>query len=171
MKKSILIFCAVIMTFSLMAFGYMNLSETTTIKEKTVSKKMEIVNSNFSNPWNTEATDIDLIYNVESRFIATITKADLDKARSIVDILPQKATESVLSFEDVRISILSENNLSAEKTEEGENSILTIAQISLLQSVDYSTNIRIECYGKKKNLFDGKLISNKIIYYMTIHYM
>ena len=135
MKKSILIFCTVLTTFSFMAFGYVN--------------------------WNKQA-DLDLYYNVDSRFLTTITKENLHKAKSIIDILPEKATNSIVSYQSVQVDIID------KASEPGDGDVLNAAQLKLLQSADYSTNIYIRSDYKTKNADSGELEDSYLTYYITI---
>jgi TonB family protein len=160
MKKSILIFCTVLVTFSLMAFGYMNRGNTVTAQEETSSTKTAIFNNDFLYPINPQA-DSDLFYKVDSRFIATITKEKLHNATSIIDILPEKATKSRESYQNARVSILGNDS---ETTELGESDVLNPAQLELLQSTDYSTNIRVTSIGREKH----KLVDDSLVYYLTV---
>ena len=158
MKKSILIFSALLIAFSLTAFGYMNWTNPTPVKEKISDIKTvdKIVNT---------TTDLDLFYNVAPRFFATVTKEELHNAKSIIDILPKKATKAKSAYHNTRVTILNEHN---EVTEIGQSELLNIDQIKLLQSTDYSTNIRIQSDCKNKDRVNGKLYDYDLVYYMTI---
>ncbi len=139
MKKSILIFCTVLTTFSLMAFGYINWS-------------------------NNKQVDLDLVYNVDSRFMATITKEDLHKATSVLDIVPKEAEGWwKVSFQTVTVAVLQDDD---EIREIGDDKELNAAQIKLLQSTDYSTNFYIKARGKDKHPETGKI--EDYVYYITI---
>lgn len=170
MKKSILIFCAVIATFSLMAFSYMNWnSEPQTCQKETkkaACNKAPIFDEMMFNQENNQ-TEIDLLYKVAPRFMATITKEDLHNARSILDVLPEKATKTAVSYSDVLVAIL-DKNYADDVKEVGINAILNPAQVKLLQNADHSTNIRIETRCMRKDSFLGQLKADNIIYYMTV---
>ena len=138
MKKNILIFCTVLTTFSLMAFGFMN--------------------------WSGQA-NIDLIYNVDHRYGRTITKENLHKAKSIIDIFPKKATQSVESYQVVEVVI----HPDVKKISEiGDSDVLNTAQKELLQSADYSTNFYISTNCRSKNADTGELEADSLVYWMTI---
>ncbi len=139
MKKNILIFCAVLTTFSLMAFGYINWS-------------------------NNKQVDLDLVYNVDSRFMTTITKEDLHKATSVLDIVPKKAEGWwEVSFQTVTVAVLQDGD---EISVIGDDKVLNAAQIKLLQSTDYSTNFYIKARGKNKHPDTGKI--EDYVYYLTV---
>lgn len=139
MKKSILIICTILTTFSLMAFGYIN--------------------------WNhNKNNDLDLAYIVDSRFMTTITKEDLHNATSVLDIVPKKATGWwKVDFQTITIAILQDGN---EITEIGEEKTLNAAQIKLLKSTDYSTNIYIK--ARTKNIYSETGRIEDFVYYITI---
>ena len=145
MKKNILIFCTVLAAFSLTAFGYLN----------------------WSNP---QPAEMDLVYNVDSRFIATITKEDLHKAKSVADITPEKAEWDKISFLNMKVAILQDDG---EIAELGDDGVLNADQIKLLQSTDYSTNFYMEGRGKRKGagpegLKDLDQEEFNLAYYITI---
>ena len=108
MKKSVFITCALIISLGLMAFSFINWGNTVTNNSEVSCKK---------------ATEVDLIYNIDSRYINKITREKLLNAKSIVDILPKNATESITSFHYARISIL-DGNTESDASEIGENEIL-----------------------------------------------
>ena len=139
MKKSILIFCAVLTALSLMAFGYIN--------------------------WDhNKQVDLDLVYNVDSRFMTTITKEDLHKATSVLDIVPKEAEGWwKVSFQAVTVAVLQDGG---EISEIGKHKVLNAAQIKLLQSIDYSTNFYIKARGTDIHPETG--IIEDYVYYITI---
>ena len=139
LKKSILIFCTVLTAFSLMAFGYINWT-------------------------NNKQVDLDLVYNVDSRFMTTITKEELHKATSVLDIVPKEAEGWwKASFQTVTVAVLQDDD---EIREVGDDKVLNAAQIKLLQSTDYSTNFYIKARGKDKHPETGKI--EDYVYYITI---
>lgn len=156
MKKNILILFAV-----LVAFGYVNWSNAVTDQEETYCSKTVDFNYDFVNV-SYKPADLDLFYHVDSRFMTTITKENLLKARSIVDILPAKATKSIKSYQSVQVDIIDKASVS------GDNEVLNAVQIKLLQSADYSTNIFIRSDYKVKNADSGELEDSYLTYYITI---
>jgi len=108
----------------------------------------------------------DFFYDVDSRFMMTISKESLHRARSIRDFLPKDMTEPVVSYKSVSIDIV-ENNRQMALQETGNSEVLTAAQIRLLRSFDYSTNffIRADFLEKEKN---GELKDNYFSPHMTI---
>lgn len=163
MKKSILIFCTVFTSISLMAFGYINWNHSTTNSKETSCNKTLIDHKDLSKTVFSEPV-IDLVYKIDSRFIARITKESLINAKSIIDIVPEEATSYRKSYQNSRISILHEHS---ETTEVGTSDVLNLAQRKLLQSTNYSNNIRVTSICKKIS-GTGNLIDDSLVYYITI---
>lgn len=158
MKNSILIFSTVLIAFSLTAFGCVNSEEETSCCNSNDSElDGEEPRAKQVNP--------DFVYNVGSRFRATITKEKLLSAKTIVDLVPNGATEGLDSFQDVKISALRKDG---ERNEIGINTELNSAQIKLLESFDYSTNFYIEADCKHKNPETGEIERYHFVYYVTI---
>ena len=143
-KKSVLIICAVLGTISLTAFGFINNNHTA----------------------NTQAA-FDLEYDVASRFIRTVTKEDLSKAKSILDIVPEDLKKSIVSYSSVSIIIL-DDQYNKVITETGDSPELTAAQVKLLQSVDYSTDILIRAEYKEKDRVTGELRESYSTPHLTV---
>jgi len=140
MKKSILIFCAVLTILSLTAFGFFNRNDSLTNQVETLSSKSIASNLQvIEGPSNKVFPNF--FYGVGTRF-GPIKKGDLDKARSITDFLPKKRTQQIVSYKSVKVIILDDNK-QTDINETGHSAILTASQINLLQSLDYSTNILI----------------------------
>lgn len=161
MKKRIFIFSTVLLAFSLTAFGYMSWSDTPKDQAETTSSET-VVFENVLLSGLIKKVDPDLVYKVDSRFIWNITKEDLLNATSIVDILPAKATQSIMSYHSVRIEIIDEASIM------GDSHILTAAQLHLLQSVDYATDIYIRADYKIKNAYTGEFVHEYLPYYISI---
>lgn len=120
MKKSLLIIVALISTLSLTAFSYLNLNRS-------------------------EA--LDLVYNIDSRFDATITKEKLNQVRTVAEIVPIEAEWSKVDFLNMTVGVLAEDG---EKLALGNNGTLNFEQTTLLKDTDYSTNFFLKGKGKRK---------------------
>lgn len=152
MKKSLLVFSAILISLSLTAFGYINWEHTSANTVQTVD--------------STNQSDTDLLYEIDSRFIATITKKKLDNATSVIDIFPSKATQFITSYQDVKVSVLY-NDVEFGVSEVGINEVLNPAQIKLLKSAKVSTNIQVSAHCKRRT-DTGELTYYHLVYYMTI---
>lgn len=165
MKKSTLIISTVLLAMGLMAFGFSNWDGTNTGLEiqkciKEVETTSELANLKKENE------KLDLLYDVDSRFIATITKKDLHNAQSIIDILPENATVASAKYKYARVSIL--EDVTETESEQGLNEILNDAQKKLLQTVDYSTNIYIRADFKVGNEFFETPQNDYLTYFITV---
>lgn len=171
MNKSILILGTVIIVSSVTAFGFMSErpTETTPVPTPT-SEWLEFQNDYKSTmpPYNGS----DFVYKVESRFNATITKEDLHSAKTIIDILPDDATTTLSDYQTVKVVLLGDGN---ETAEAGIDEVLNTAQLSLLQTADYSTDfyIRANCKNSSpgcRSKAVGPLYSEDydLVYYLSV---
>ena len=146
-----------------MAFGYVSWSEplennNVTCKQIT-EKQIHIVNM------KNKSSLSKLPLNIGFRYNAVVSLENLCNAKTILDILPAEATTNIESIQSVRISIL---NANADVIESIGNGNLSNDQLNLLQSLDYSTNIRIFSKCKWKNPHTGILENHDLVYYMSI---
>ena len=166
MKKNILIICAVLATFSFMAFSYINRSIAETSQEEATCSNSVDVDTDFLNTFFNKA-DVDLSYDVGSRYMRTVTKEDLHKAKSILDIVPEDPKVLIESYYSVTVNIL-DDNYNTVISETGDGPKLTAAQIKLLRSVDYSTDIMIRSEYQQKSWDNGALRYNYSTPYVTV---
>ena len=160
MKKKII--GAVLLAVSVVAFGFVSRDDSKVSQEGTLcSKTTEDHEALFK---QVNSFNKDLVYNVSSRFNNTVTKQRVDKAKSIIDMLPNSSTQIVKSYKNVIISILHDRDKATDVF--GENEILNKSQITLLKSIDYTSNIRIRAIGQR---VQGDQIEDFIIdYHMTV---
>lgn len=169
MKKIILIVCSVLAFFSLTAFGYMNWSNN--IIDHKVLSHPDSYQNKTNNPEHSFANLInkyakpDFFYDIDSRFLKTITKSELQNAKSIHDIFSSDETKGIESFRDVNISILPRD---AEKFAKGDGNQLNSTQLELLQSTEYSNDICIEAFCKRQNSETWITEEYCFVYYITI---
>ena len=165
MKKNILILGLFIGSLSFMAFKIIKSNNVTSCNQdlRTIKSNQPLVNdfSNFSNFINTN----DIPYKVESRFLSTISKSDLNRAKTIIDILPKKATESIESYYYSRVSIL-DDHVETDRRAYADSEVLTAAQINLLNSTKDSGNIYIKSDYKIKG--GGSLYDRDLTYFISI---
>ncbi len=140
MKKSISIFGIVLTALGLMAFSWLN--------------------------WNNmdKQANSDFYYNLGSKFGTTITKENLHKATSVLDIVPTVAEGWwKVSFQTVTVALLQDHD---EIIVFGNEKVLNDDQIRLLQSTEYSSNFYIKARGKDKHPDTGKI--EDYTYYFTV---
>ena len=144
MKKNILIACTLLSGIFLTAFSYLN--------------------------WDVNNDDVDFVYSVDSKFDATITKENLQKAKTVVDIVPKRAEWSKVSFMNMKVTVIQEDE---DIFESGENGTLNKAQLALLKTADYSSSFFLYGKGKRKNggpegLKDNTENKFDFAYYLTV---
>ena len=162
MKKGILILCGVAIV-SLSSFAYMNWNNSESCEAEVSCNKAVIYDSNQSDLFSLPS-DLNLVYKVEPRFIARITKENLHNATSIIDILPKEATKFMETYQNVLVSILQDDG---EIKEFGVNETLNEAQLKLIRSADYSTNFYINADCKQKSQV-GRSYDYDLVYYMSV---
>jgi len=163
MKKSILIFCIAITTLSLMAFGFINWNDPATDLAETTSSEVSAFDQLVIN----DKARPDFFYDVDSRYGGTITKEDLDKVRLMADFIPKEQMESIVSFHSVTI-IFIDDNYESIISEAGESGVFNAAQVKLLQSAAYSTNILVRAEYQEKNEYTGQLYDNYTTPHLTV---
>ena len=152
MKKSILIVCIALTTLSLMAFGFINWNnQATDLAEQSRSKLIVV-----GEPTDDVNIAHVFFYDVNSRYGSTITKEDLNKVRSIAYFLSKEHIESIESFRSVTVTFI-DDNYESIISETGESDVFNAAQLKLLESADYSTNILVRAEYQEKNWVTGKL--------------
>jgi len=163
MKRTIVIVTSVAVTTTLTAYGFMNIVNSVEPIE-TPRSRVELSTYELDNPL-IKKYDQDFVYNVDSRFAATITKENLDRATSLRDLVPIRGTENVISFRDVKIGIDSNYEKIAVK---GSDEELNTDQLVLLRSLNYSANYYIEAFVKRKNQSTGIPEDQCFTYYVTV---
>lgn len=163
MKKNIIIVCTVLITVSLTAYGCKN-QDSSANEEEACCKPSEHIEDEEQSS-KILKFNADFLYNLDSRFIAKITKEKLHNAKSIADLVPKEGTEGLSSFRDVKISELRKEG---KRNETGINAKLNKAQKWLLESLDYSDNFYIEANCKYKNEETGEIEDYCFVYYVSI---
>jgi hypothetical protein len=131
MKNITLIACSVILTFSLTAFTYTSWNHTPN------------TNNNACGEPTVRVDPPTFSYDIDSRFMANVTKEDLRNAKTIIDIVPKKANWDRFNFREVTIRVMPDENNNYAK---GESKELNLDQIKLLKTIDYSTNFVVDTY-------------------------
>ena len=165
MKKNILILCTSIIILSLMAFGFVNRGNPesnqieTPVSEDvaTYTQAIEKIEKRIFS---------DFIYDVGPRFRA-IKKGDLDNARSFNNFIAVEHAQRIVSYKSVSVIIL-KNDKQTDIIKTGTSDVFTPAQIKLLQSLDYSTNILIRADFQEKNKKTSELEDSYSTPHLTI---
>ena len=130
MKKNTLIVCAALTTLSITAFAFGTIDST----ENEITELKANEQPSF-------------IYDIDSRFIANISKEDIRNAKTIIDLIPENAGWDNFDFKEVTIKVLP-NEISTYA--KGKSKELNLDQINLLKTIDYSTNFVVDTYVKSK---------------------
>jgi hypothetical protein len=167
MKKNLIILGLLIGSLSVMAFKFLNSDKVTSCNQNITPIKSTLKLGddffNLSNILNPK----DILYKVESRFLSTISKSDLNNAKTIADLVPKKATESIESYHYSRVSLL-DDHIETDRRAYAENEVLTPAQINLLQSVGDSDNIYVRSDFIEKDAFSGTLQNKHLTYFVSV---
>jgi len=165
MGKSILIFCTVLTILSLTACDFIKKGNLETDRPKSLVN--EEIASNIHVPEKAKKRIFsDFIYDVGPRF-NFIKKRDLDNVRSFSDFIGEDHAQRIVSYKSLSVIILNGDKKTDIK-ETGYDGVLTAAQIKLLQSIDYSSNILIWADYQEKNIETGQLEDSHWTPYLTI---
>jgi len=165
MKKSILIIFAIVITLSLTAFSMMNSNNSKANELEVLLGHSEVKNTTAKDKI-TNRIFTDFIYDVGPRF-NPIKKTDLDKIRSFNDIIDQEHANRIVEYKWVTVVLIIDDKESNVR-EFGTSDVLTEAQLKLLHSFDYSTNLMIAADYKGKNKETGVLEDTHYTPYLTI---
>tara|TARA_R110001632_G_scaffold37131_9_gene93951 strand:- start:1125 stop:1931 length:807 start_codon:yes stop_codon:yes gene_type:complete len=165
MKKIAIILSIVLSVFSLASCNSNVKSEVATTPLETLdSQEIAMNSSEIEKPQPKIFSDF--IYEVAPRF-NVIKKTDLDKVRSFDDFIGEEHSRRIVSYSSVSVIIL-DGQEKTDRQETGDSGVLTPAQISLLQSSDYSTNILVSAYFQEKNPETGFVENQHWTPYLTI---
>ena len=165
MKNRIIICSIVIATLSLAAFSAMSCKESKTEQHITLEKKDVALNTNALEKIN-KRTFPDFIYDIGPRY-NTIKKADLDTLKSFSDIIGEEHANRIVDYKSVSVIIMKDDK-QTEIRETGNSDVFTAAQLKLIQSLDYSTNLVIWADYQGKNKETGALEDTHWTPYLTI---
>jgi len=165
MKKRSLITSTVLIVLSIAIFSFVGSNQSATEDVETPSTLLALDEPVLYTA--NERAYPDFFYDVDSRYLTTITKEVLNKARSIHDFLPQERSKPIVSYKSVSVTII-ENNTPTDIRETGNSDVLTASQIKLLRSADYSTNLLIRSEYQKKNSITGKIEDSYSTPHITI---
>ena len=146
MKKSILFFSTILITFSLTAFGYISWADNETDLECSGSNETELSENNTE----TSSEDLkvtDILYKIDNRFFATITKENLNSANAVNEIIPKNADWSTYPVQTLEVTVRQNGT---ETSEIGDGLAFNEAQTKLLRSAKYNDNFSLNasCKGK-----------------------
>jgi len=165
MKKNILIFSAVIITLMLVAFSVIHLSNSED-NELEILESESVAMSTSTTDKMTNRIFTDFIYDIGPRF-NPIKKTDLDTLRSFNGIIGQEHAQRITAYKSVSV-IMIVNDEQSNIRVTGNSDEFTDAQLELLQSSNYSTNLMVWADYTEKNPETGKLEDSHWTPYLTI---
>ncbi|NNF32546.1 MAG: hypothetical protein HKN68_00445 [Saprospiraceae bacterium] len=167
MKKRLLMLFAVLAAFSLTAFVYVNWNHNKVMSDL-ISDKSK---NNFETYYNVDMSknDFEIYYNVDNRW-GGMTKAELKKKVCISEILSDDGRYTGLNFKNVTISILHNDQdvRDIKQYEMSQSDEFNDAQLKLLNSCDYSTNLRFTALNTWTDTQTGYEREDSLLRYMTI---
>lgn len=166
MKKRILIISITLSALALMAFGFINWSENETEMVKPLNSRDVAMDQ----PYTEDQSNLDIpefFFGVDSRFGTTLTKEYLNSLRSINDILGTDLAKRIVTYKSVSVVIL-EDDKQTDIKEIGSSDVLTEAQRTLINELDYSANFLIRADFQQKNEKTGVLENNYATPHITI---
>lgn len=164
MKKNILIFCPLLAVLSFMTISCTQEHEPERNPVSESFSQTVALLSEVEEEANLSAAS-DIVYEIGSRFKTTLTKAQVDQAASILDMIPEHKTWAKEAFQNVGVTIIRGDQ---EWKEMGPGALLTAAQQQLLQSTTYSTDIVLTGRGRGRNAETQEWESDTLVYWMTI---
>ena len=109
----------------------------------------------------------EIAFDVDNRFILTVTKEKLHAAKTIYDIVPGDPKVEVVSYSSVSIRTYVDEQ-QTDIVEIGDRPELTPAQRELLRSLDYSSNFLIRAEFRQKSGETGQTSWNYASPHITI---
>ena len=165
MKKNIIIVCIVLLTLTLTTFSCINGNDSAIAMAEIPS--IENVNSNKQ---KTEAPKerplVNFSYDVGTRFKG-FTKTELNKVKSFDHFIAEEHAGRIISYKSLSV-ILIENDKETDIKEIANSGVFSPAQLALLQSSDYSTNLLIKANYTEKSFHTGALEESIWTPYITV---
>ena len=162
MKKSILVSVAFITTLGLVAMNFLSRPIDNHVGCQAAPQTVLATTHFVPFPFSSN-TEINLGLNVNSRYVASITKDEIYNAQTIVDLVPAASNWANYSFEDVTITAI----IGTEEVKiKGEGSDITHSQRSLLQSLSFADEFYINAKGRKSDFSPGRM--DDLAYYVSI---
>ena len=115
----------------------------------------------------TKDTDekLTVFYSVRSRFIKTLVKEKLKGVKKLDDFIEYYPVNWIEKYDSVVLVAYEGNN---KKSLASKNNNLSTSQISMLQSLDYSSRIEVNVFFKETNTINKKLESSHMERSFTI---
>ena len=167
MKTSIIVMSTTLAFIVLTAFAF------TKQKQDEPQKACKIFsNSNETSSQNSfydlgKKKYTNFYYDVGPRFYYTISKEQLQEAKTLYDFLPRSETGQVIEYKSVKLILLKDDKQTAI-AESGENAELTAPQIAFLKNLNYSSSFLVKAYISRKLFIDGEIENTTITPHLTV---
>lgn len=173
MKQLNLILCSLFFAAFLTTLGCVQWKESNQMP-RTISMESEVSSASdflpsfdFLPGFKSSADKFEFAYNVGTRFIANITKENLQKAKVVSDIIPVRNKETVQSYHNIELNTFEEGRNHEIKTT-GESEFLNAEQKHLLQSMDYTSDFYITGSVKRRNGTNDALLTDTLVLYLSV---
>ena len=162
MKKSILVSVAVITALGLLAMNFLSKPMDNHIGCQAAPETVLATTKFIPFPFSSTA-EINLGLNINSRYVARITKDEIFNAQTIVDLVPAESNWANYSFEDVSITAV----IGTEEVKiKGEGSDISLSQRALLQSLSYADEFYINAKGRRSDFAPNRM--DDLAYFVSI---
>ena len=165
MKKNIYIFITALIMLSFISFIVMRKNNIKINNYDVTEEKTVAINTTADDKISNRIFT-DFIYDVGPRF-GSIKKADLDAMSSFNDIIGEEHAERIIDYKSVSVIVIV-NDEKSEIHETGYSDQFNDAQLALLKSSKYSTNLLFSADLKEKNAETGVLEDTRWTPYLTI---
>ena len=169
MNKRILFILAAGVAFSLAALAYTSRNNAAADQESDASNSSALADA-IPVSAGTDETELDLNYSVGSRW-STRTKQELEQIERISQLLSDGPALLRDSYRNVWVAVLHNDRdvRDIKISAVGQSEKFNDAQLELLRSCDYSTNLRITARNRRSDATHGVFDENdSIVIYMTV---
>ena len=165
MKKSIIIVCTVLLTLSLVAFSFMNgKSDVTAMTE--ISSIEPIAMNELKDEKPNKKSVTNFYFDLSTRY-KSFKKTELNKVKYFDDFIAEEHAGRIISYKSLSVIVI-ENDKQTDNKVTGDSSVLSPAQLELLQSSDYSTNLLIKADYTEKSFHTGAIEESTWTPYITV---
>jgi len=164
MKQRILIFCTVLISLGLLAFGISNWNDSERDVMASTMNELPVIHTVSKE--NIASVIPDFLFDVGPRF-SPITKVKLSEATSISDFNRSSEIQTIQSLKSVNVVII-KNERNTNKSQIGYKQELNKSQLKLLKDLDYSSSFAIRTDFDKVNAENGAIESGYLNPYYTI---
>lgn len=176
MKKRVLVIVTVLLALSLTAFSVFKGNNATSYSEEISDSKIEKVDLTehelhvvHHNPFfmTLDKEDkSDFFIGIGTRFNG-LKKETLNEVRSFDDLIGKEHAQRIVAYKSLSVIVLDDSEQTEIKIT-GTGGDFTKAQLELLQSSDYSSNLLISADYKEKNIETGLVEDSYWTPYITV---